>query len=437
MAKKKLTTQPEGFDKNAFFDALDILESERRLDPQVLIESLEAGMASAYKRESGEVRPVKINLNRETRVMKVFAYRTVIEGEPEDYDTEVSLEEAKEFDPAIQVGQILYEDVEFQGFSRIAAQTAKQVIMQRINEAKRQLVMSEMSEREGELMNAIIRRVDSESVHVEMHGSQLDGVMTGRDKIRNENYRTGDIIKVYIKAVRQTHKGTQVAVSRSVAGFVKRLFENEVPELKAGLVQVRSIVREAGYRTKISVSSDDPNIDAVGTLVGHKGTRINTVVQELSGEKVDVIGYCEDPLEYIARALTPAKVVMVQINETEKSARAIVEDAKLSLAIGKGGHNVKLAARLTGWKIDIKPYSTLFADIGKADEPAAQNAQAANAAPADVPPSAGQPAATEAQPAITEQPAVVDAQPAPAEQQPAVTEAPPVNDEQNQAAQQE
>jgi N utilization substance protein A len=359
--------------KEEFFHALDLLEREGRIDPVILIESLEAGFASAYKRETGEVKPVKVNINRETRSMTSFAYRTVVEGEPEDYDTEISLNEAKEHDPTLQAGQILYEKLDTGEFSRIAAQTAKQVIMQRLNEAKKNMLMSEMSEREGELVNAIIRRVDSENVFVEMSGNQLEGILSGRDKIRNENYRVGDIIKVFVKNVKETFRGSQVIVSRSVAGFVKRLFENEVPELKAGIVYIKSIVREAGYRTKISVASDDPNVDAVGALVGPKGSRINAVVQELNGEKVDVIGYIEEPLEYIARALTPAKVIMVQINEAEKTARAIVEDAKLSLAIGKGGHNVKLAARLTGWKIDIKPYASLFEENkegGEATTPA-------------------------------------------------------------------
>lgn len=350
---------------NEFFQALDMLEKEKKISKAVLIESLEAGLASAIKREEGESRPVTVTLNPEKGIMIVKAHREVVE-EPEDTELQVSLEEAREIDPNINIGDTLYEDITPKDFSRIAAQTAKQVIMQRLNDARKTMVMSEMSEREGEIMNAIVRRVEGSTVYVEMAGTQMEGVMLIGDQLKGEVYKVNDVIKVYVKNIRNTPKGAQVLVSRSAAGFVKRLFELECPELKAGLIGIKNIVREAGMRTKLAVYSEDSNIDAVGAIIGPKGSRINMVVSELNGEKIDVIGYCEDALEYIARALTPAKVMMVQINEEEKAARAIVPDDKLSLAIGKGGHNVKLAARLTGWKIDVKPYSTLLESMENA-----------------------------------------------------------------------
>ena len=259
-----------------------------------------------------------------------------------------------------KVGDIVSEDITPKDFSRIAAQTAKQVITQRLNDHVKNMVLEEMNEKEGEILTAIVRRIENDTVYVEMTGSQLEGVMMPSDQIRGEKYNVGDVINVYVKTTRTTTKGaTQVLVSRSNIGFVKRLFEHEVPEIKAGLVSIKHIVREAGYRTKMAVFSEDPSIDAVGSCIGNKGMRINSIVQQLGGEKIDVIGWCQDPLEYISRALSPAKVIMVQVNENEKSAKVIVPDDKLSLAIGKAGQNVRLAAKLTGWKIDVKPYSTV------------------------------------------------------------------------------
>ena len=312
-----------------FFAALDLLEKEKKIKKELLIESLEAGLASAFKREYGESRQVTVSLNEETATIKVVAYRTVVE-EVDDYDKEISLEEAQEINPEYKVGDLVTEDVTPKDFSRIAAQTAKQVIIQRINDAQKEIIMNEMSEREGEILNAVVRRVEGNNVFMEMIGSQMEAILM-----------------------------PSVIVSRAAAGFVKRLFELEVPEIKAGLVVIKSIAREAGYRTKLSVYSDDPNVDAVGACIGQKGTRINAIVAELNGEKIDIVEWCADPVEYIARSLSPAKVQMVQINEEEKTAKAIVEDSKLSLAIGRNGQNVRLAAKLTGWKIDVKPYSSL------------------------------------------------------------------------------
>ncbi len=342
-----------------FFDAIDALEYEKHVSKEKLIESLEAGLASAYKKETGESRPVMVKLDDTKNSIKVYAYRTVV-AEIVDEEKEILSEDAKKIKSSYKLGDKVLEDVTPKNFSRIAAQTAKQVIMQRLNDATRDAVYSEMSEKEGEIMTAVVRRKEGDTVYVEMTGSQLEGVLGPQDQIKGEVLNVNDVIKVYVKRVRTSaYSGTQVMVSRSSAGFVRRLFELEVPEIRSGLVQIKNIVREAGYRTKIAVYSEDSNIDAIGSCIGNKGVRVNAIVNELAGEKIDVIQWCADPLEFVARSLSPAQVKMVQINELEKSAKVIVADDKLSLAIGKQGQNARLAAKLTGWKIDVKPYSSI------------------------------------------------------------------------------
>lgn len=341
-----------------FFAALDALETEKHIPKNVLIDSLEAGIVSAYKKETGEVRPVTVRIDEDRCTIKIYAYRHVVE-EVADEDKEISLEDAREIKPSYKVGDVVIEDITPKDFSRIAAQTAKQVIMQRINDAKRDVVFSEMSEKENEILQAIVRRKEGATVYVEISGSQMEGMLSAADQVPGEVYNINDVIKVLIKKVRNTSHGAQVIVSRSAAGFVKRLFEMEVPEIRAGLVTIKNIVREAGYRTKIAVYSEDVNVDAIGACIGNKGVRVNAIVNELAGEKIDVIPWCPDPLEFVARALSPAQVQMVQINEEEKTAKVIVPDEKLSLAIGKQGQNARLAAKLTGWKIDVKPYSSV------------------------------------------------------------------------------
>ena len=342
-----------------FFDAIDALEYEKHVSKEKLIESLEAGLASAYKKETGESRPVMVKLDDTKNSIKVYAYRTVV-AEIVDEEKEILPEDAKKIKSSYKLGDKVLEDVTPKNFSRIAAQTAKQVIMQRLNDATRDAVYSEMSEKEGEIMTAVVRRKEGDTVYVEMTGSQLEGVLGPQDQIKGEVLNVNDVIKVYVKRVRTSaYSGTQVMVSRSSAGFVRRLFELEVPEIRSGLVQIKNIVREAGYRTKIAVYSEDSNIDAIGSCIGNKGVRVNAIVNELAGEKIDVIQWCADPLEFVARSLSPAQVKMVQINELEKSAKVIVADDKLSLAIGKQGQNARLAAKLTGWKIDVKPDSSI------------------------------------------------------------------------------
>lgn len=341
-----------------FFPALEELEKTSKISKEVMLEALESGLVSAYKKEFGESRTIAVRLNEEKGTIKVYAHRLIVE-EVEDEASQISLEEALEIKENAKIGEVIVEDITPKDFSRIAAQTARQVVMQRFNDAKKQYILNEMNEKQGEIVGAIVRRKEGNNVYVEISGTQMEGVMMQVDQVPTETYNLNDMIKVYVKKIRETLKGAQVIVSRSAAGFVRRLFELEVPEIKAGLVKIAGCVREAGFRTKIAVYSEDPNVDAVGACIGNKGIRVNEVVQELGGEKIDVIEYCPDPIEYIARALSPAQVHMVSINEDDKHARVIVGDERLSLAIGRNGQNARLAAKLTGWKIDVKPLSSI------------------------------------------------------------------------------
>ena len=351
-----------------FFAALDALEKEKKIEKEQFIESLEAGLSVAYKKESVEARPVMFLLNPKRSEIRIFAYKTVVE-EVEDAEKEISLADAKSVKSSYKIGDLVKEEVTPKTLSRIAAQTAKQVIMQRNNEIVKELIKDEMNNKEGEIVKGIVRRVENDTVYLEMAGTQLEGVMLPSEQIRGEKYGVNDVINVYVKSVRTTSRGaTQVMVSRACNGFVKKLFEMEVPEIKANLVNIKRIVREAGYRTKMAVYAEDSSIDAVGSCIGQKGMRINSVVQELGGEKIDIIGYSQDMGEYISRALSPAKVIAVMLNPEEKSARAIVEDDKLSLAIGKSGQNVRLAAKLTEWKIDVKPFSSVAGESGDIED---------------------------------------------------------------------
>jgi len=360
MAKKVKETQ-SGIDFAEFFAAIDELDKECRISKEAMIEALKEGLKSAYKKEYGETAQIIVVLSESENKFYVFTKKEIVAFDDfYDFDTQVTIDEAKEKDPSKEIGDFLLEDVTPFNFSRIAAQTAKGVILQRINDKKKELVLSEMSQRTGEIVQAIVRRTEGQTVYVEIVNSQLEGIMMIGDQVPGEKYHINDIIKVYVKKIKESlHGSTQVIVSRSCPGFVRRLVEMEVPEVKSRLVEIVNVVREAGERTKIAVKANDPNVDAVGSCIGNKGMRINDVVAELGGyEKIDVIEYTDDPLEYIPRALSPATVLWVGIKEDEKTAKVLVPDEKLSLAIGKHGQNARLAAKLTGWKIDVKPYSS-------------------------------------------------------------------------------
>lgn len=340
-----------------FFEALADLEREKGIAHEVFIEALQNALASAYKKQfpgfSGEV---QVKLDAQTGTMRCFLLRHVVE-EVVDKDKELSLEEALDFKEDAKIGDTLIEEFVPNDFGRIAAQTAKQVILQKLHETERDNTLSVFSDKENEILSGIVRKVEAKSVTVELGGGQIEGIMLAQDQIPGEKYNVNDKIKVYVKRVKSGGKNAQVLVSRTAPNFVKRLFEEEVPEIRQGIVQVKSISREPGQRTKMAIYSEDPKIDAVGACVGNKGMRVNAVVAELSGEKIDIIPWSEDPLEFIAKALSPAKVIAVTQLDGENAAMAIVPDDKLSLAIGRDGQNARLAARLTGWKIDVKSES--------------------------------------------------------------------------------
>ena len=354
-----------------FFLALDELEKQKGIKKEFFIETLESALVAAYKKNFGEGKKVEVKLNPEKNTIKVYAYKTVVDV-VEDPECQISLEDAKLIKKSYKIGDQVNEEVTPKEFGRIAAGTAKQVVTQKLREAERSIAYGELEEKVDTLMNGYIRRQENDTYYIELANTTIEGVLLPSDQIAGERYVINDRIRVYVKKLRETARGVQAIVSRSNAGFVKKLFENEVPEISTGHVQIKGIVREAGYRTKMAIHSDDPQIDPLGACVGNKGTRVNSVVAELGGEKVDIIIWSDDPFEYIARALSPATVVSVEIDELTKSSKVIVPDDKLSLAIGKSGQNVRLAAKLTGWKIDVKSESKAAAEEKSAPEQAEQ-----------------------------------------------------------------
>lgn len=341
-----------------FFLALEDLEREKGISKELFIQELENALACACKKHIGEATNVEVKLNSEKYTIRVYSYKNIVEV-VEDPDKEISLEEAQEIKKSYEIGGRVAKEISPKEFSRVAAQTAKQVIMQKLKEIEKNQTLDQYSEKENEMLVGVVNRTKEDgTVYVEIGKNQMEGVLMPNDQIPGEKFKFGDKIKVYVKKVREYGKGVQVVLSRSCADFVKRLFENEVPEIRAGLVVIKSIAREAGYRTKIAVYSTDPDIDAVGACVGAKGVRINAISNnELHGEKIDVIPWNENNFDFVANALSPAKVLMVQGNEDKKEATVVVPDDKLSLAIGREGQNARLAARLTNWKIDVKSYS--------------------------------------------------------------------------------
>ncbi|MCX7746888.1 MAG: transcription termination factor NusA [Clostridia bacterium] len=340
--------------------ALDQLEREKGIDKEVLIEAIEAALISAYKRNFGLSQNVKVTIDRGNGEVKVFAIKKVTENPINDL-LEVSLENAKKINKKLEVEDVVEIEVTPKKFGRIAAQTAKQVVVQRIREAERGIIFDEFLNKESDIVTGIIQRAEKKNIVIDL--GKTEAVLPPTEQTPDEEYRFNDRVKTYIIEVKKTTKGPQIVVSRTHPGLVKRLFELEVPEIHDGTVEIKSISREPGSRTKIAVYSKDPNVDPVGACVGQKGTRVQAIVDELRGEKIDIIKWSSDAEEYISSSLSPAKVIRVDINEQEKSAKVTVPDYQLSLAIGKEGQNARLAAKLTGWKIDIKSESQLRATI--------------------------------------------------------------------------
>ncbi len=339
-----------------FLEALRDLEKEKGISVDILLEAIEAALLSAYKRNFGSLQNARVHIDRETGDFKVYTQRAVKE-QVEDQRQEITVEDAHKINPNYELGDIVETEVTPRNFGRIAAQTAKQVVVQRIREAERNIIFEEFANREGDIVTGVVQRLEQKNVFIEL--GKTEAILAPSEQMPGEEYRQGGRIKVYIIEVRKTTKGPQILVSRTHPGLLKRLFELEVPELLEGVVELKGVAREAGARSKLAVYSKDDNVDPVGACVGPKGMRVQNIVNELSGEKIDIIKWNPDPSKFVASSLSPAKVVAVEIWEEEKVARVIVPDYQLSLAIGKEGQNARLAAKLTGWKIDIKSESQM------------------------------------------------------------------------------
>ncbi|WP_093687397.1 transcription termination factor NusA [Sporolituus thermophilus] len=337
-----------------FMQAFEQLGKEKGIAPEILFDAIEAALISAYKRNFGSAQNVRVSLDRTTGEIHVYARKTVVEV-VKDPRLEMSLEEARAIDVRYELDDVVEIEVTPKDFGRIAAQTAKQVVVQRIREAERGIIYEEFSNRESDIVTGIVQRIEQKNVYIDL--GKAEAILTPSEQIPGEVYKHGDRLKTYIIEVKKTTKGPQILVSRTHPGLLKRLFELEVPEIHDGVVELKSVAREPGMRSKIAVHSRDENVDAVGACVGHKGMRVQTIVNELRGEKIDIVKWNSDPAKFIANALSPAKVISVEVNETEKVSKVVVPDYQLSLAIGKEGQNARLAAKLTGWKIDIKSES--------------------------------------------------------------------------------
>ena len=334
-----------------FLEALTALCKEKGLSEDIIIEALEAALVAAYKKNVNSASNVEVEVNRETGGIKIFVEKEVVDEVFDDAE-EIALEDAKEINPDAEIGSAVKVEVETpRNFGRISAMTAKQVVTQRIREAERGIIYSEYNEKTNDIVAGRIERIDRGNVFVDI--GKLEAFLPVNEQPPGEEYAVDDIIKCYVSEVRNGLRGTSILLSRTHPGLVRKLFETEVPEIAEGIVEIKSIAREAGSRTKIAVHSTNPDIDAQGACIGPKGTRVQNIGDELRNEKIDIVKWSEDPAEYIAASLSPAKVLTADINEEEMTARVTVPEHQLSLAIGKAGQNVRLAARLTGWKIDI------------------------------------------------------------------------------------
>ncbi len=344
-----------------FFAAIEDIEKEKGIPREYMYDKIRQAMLAAFRRDHPENEDnVEIILDEDKKRIDMQVNKLVVE-DVEDPTHEIAVEAAKKVSRRAKLGETVAIPVETKKFGRIAAQAAKQVIIQGIREAERGLIYEEFTSKEHEILTGVVSRVDPRngavSIRISSNSEFTEALLPMNERIRGEEFREGDRIKVYVVEVRNATRGPQVMISRTHPGLVKRLFELEVPEIDDGTVEIRSIAREAGSRTKMAVWSNDPNVDAIGSCVGPKGSRVSEIVSELGGEKIDIVNYSEVPEDYIAAALSPSEVVSVTMLEDGKSCQVIVPDSQLSLAIGKEGQNARLAAKLTGFKIDIKPES--------------------------------------------------------------------------------
>ncbi len=342
----------QAIDNKELILALEELEKEKGIKKEYLLESIETALVTAYKRNFDALENVKVVMDSKTGATHVYAIKEVMK-KANDEDTEISVKEAQKINPDLGEGDTVEIEIVPRDFGRIAAQTAKQVIIQKLREAERDIIYNEFNDRKGEIVSGLIQKADHNIVVMDL--GKLEGVMPPKEQIPTEHYKVNQKIKGYVMDVERGAKGApQVIVSRSHPDFVRKLLEFEIPEIYEGVIEIKSVSRDPGYRSKVAVYSPDENIDPVGSCVGQKGVRIQNVINELNGEKIDVIEWNEDPSIYIASALLPAQILAVDVKEEEKFAQVIVPDDQLSLAIGKSGQNARLAARLTNWKIDIK-----------------------------------------------------------------------------------
>lgn len=342
-----------------FLHALDDIEREKGISKEILLEAIETALYSAYKKDYGTKENVRVEIKGETGEVGVYSRKVVVD-EVKNEKTEISLEDARKINKNYQLNDIVEEEITPANFGRIATQTAKQVVMQRIREAERDVIYEEYKEKEGELITGTVQRFHNNNVFIDL--GRTEALLPPSEQMPGEIYEMGNRIKLYVVEVSNESKGPRILVSRTHPGLLKRLFEIEVPEIFDGIVEIKSVAREAGSRSKIAVSSINEQVDPVGACVGPKGMRVQAVVDQLNGEKIDIIEWDDDPAVLVANALNPAEVIKVIIHEEDKIAEVIVPDFQLSLAIGKEGQNARLAAKLTGWKVDIKNESSLEED---------------------------------------------------------------------------
>jgi len=343
-----------------FLRALDEIEREKGVSKEIIFDSLEKALLKSYEKNFGEYENVKININRTTGKVELFAIKTVVQV-VEDNITEISLDEAKAISTKYNLEDEVPIKLKTMDFGRVAAQTARNIVIQKIKDAEREVIYNDFQDKERELISGQIQRIDRNNLFINL--GKLEAIVTPPEQIKNEVYRVGERLKFYVKEVKNTPKGAQVLLSRSDVNFVLRLFELEVPEILDGTVEIQSIAREPGSRTKISVFSKNDDVDPVGACVGYKRSRVSSIIKELRGEKIDIIVYSKDVKEYLSNSLSPSEVVVVFTNESENRARVIVPDSQLSLAIGKEGQNARLAAKLTNWRIDIKGLEKYKEDV--------------------------------------------------------------------------
>ena len=384
MAKRTTkNTKSNELDGKEFFAAIALIEKEKGIPKSYMLEKITQALISAYKRDhEGITDNVVVDADEERASVRMFVKKEIVE-EVDDPYTEISLEEARASLPAAQIGDMVRMEIKPRNFGRIAAQTARQVIIQGMREAEHSMVYDMFSSKEHEMLVGTVTRIDPRNggvtLRISAGGEATDAYLAPSEQVRGETVHEGDRLKVYVVEVRRSNRGPQVLISRTHPGLVKRLFELEVPEIYDGTVEIRSIAREAGSRSKIAVWSADENVDPIGACVGPKGARVNSVVAELGSEKIDIIKYSEDPTAFVAASLSPADVLSVTVLDGAKSCRVVVPDDQLSLAIGKEGQNARLAAKLTGYKIDIKSASSAHEwaeeDARAAEEAAAQAAE--------------------------------------------------------------